>query len=113
MLVYTLFTVSYVMVAADLPDLFLYASIGIFGLAVWSIPTIMSAAVGDYMGPVQAVRAFWFHYVVFRCRADYRACSGGISGGYHRNVQHGFLALCGPDGKCGGADVFSAATFFA
>ncbi len=58
MLVYALFTVSYVMVAADLPDLFLYASIAIFGLAVWSIPTIMSAAVGDYMGPVQAVRAF-------------------------------------------------------
>jgi MFS family permease len=65
MLVYTLFTVSYVMVAADLPDLFLYASIGIFGLAVWSIPTIMSAAVGDYMGPVQAVRAFGFITLFF------------------------------------------------
>ncbi len=33
-LVYALFTVSYVMVAADLPNPFLYASIGIFGLAV-------------------------------------------------------------------------------
>jgi MFS family permease len=35
-------------------------SIGIFGLAVWSIPTIMSAAVGDYTGPVRAVKAFGF-----------------------------------------------------
>ena len=33
MVVYTLFTVSYVLVAADLPNVFLYASIGLFGLA--------------------------------------------------------------------------------
>jgi MFS family permease len=55
MTVYTLFTVAYALVAANLPNIFLYASIGIFGLAVWSIPTIMSAAVGDYMGPARAV----------------------------------------------------------
>jgi MFS family permease len=60
MLVYTLFTVSYGLVAAKLPNLFLFASIGIFGLAVWSIPTIMSAAVGDYTGPVRAAKAFGF-----------------------------------------------------
>ena len=65
MVVYTLFTLSYVMVAADLPNPFLYASIGMFGLAVWSIPTIMSAAVGDYMGPVQAVKAFGFITLFF------------------------------------------------
>ncbi len=50
MVVYTLFTISYVLVAADLPNSFLYASIGIFGLTVWSIPTIMSAAVGITQG---------------------------------------------------------------
>ena len=65
MLVYTLFTISYVLVAAKLPNLFLYASIGIFGLAVWSIPTIMSAAVGDYTGPVRAVKAFGFITLFF------------------------------------------------
>ena len=63
--VYILFTLSYVLVAADLPNPFLYASIGIFGLAVWSIPTIMSAAVGDYTGPVQAVKAFGFITLLF------------------------------------------------
>ena len=63
--VYALFTLSYVLVAADLPNLFLYASIGIFGLAVWSIPTIMSAAVGDYAGPVRAVKAFGFITLFF------------------------------------------------
>ncbi|WP_457553870.1 MFS transporter [Desulfobacula sp.] len=65
MVVYTLFTISYALVAANLPDPFLYASIGIFGLAAWSIPTIMAAAVGDYMGPAQAVKAFGFITLFF------------------------------------------------
>lgn len=65
MMVYGLFTLSYALVAANLPNLFLYASIGIFGLAVWSIPTIMSAAVGDYSGPAQAVKAFGFITLFF------------------------------------------------
>ncbi|MBT3388196.1 MAG: MFS transporter [Desulfobacula sp.] len=65
MLVFTLFTISYILVAANLPNPFLYASIGIFGLAVWSIPTIMSAAVGDYAGPVRAVKAFGFITLFF------------------------------------------------
>ena len=63
--VYTLFTIAYALVAADLPNPFLYASIGIFGLAVWSIPSIMSATVGDYAGPVQAVKAFGFITLFF------------------------------------------------
>lgn len=65
MLVYTLFTISYALVAANLPNLFLYASIGIFGLVVWSIPTIMSVAVGDYTGPVRAVKALGFITLFF------------------------------------------------
>jgi MFS family permease len=65
MLVYSLFTISYILVAASLPNQFLYASIVIFGLAVWSIPTIMSAAVGDYNGPEKAVKAFGFITLFF------------------------------------------------
>lgn len=57
-LAYVLFIISYALVAANLPNLFLYASIGIFGVVVWSVPTIMGAAVGDYTDPVQAVKAF-------------------------------------------------------
>jgi MFS family permease len=65
MVVYTLFTISYILVATNLPNPFLYASIVIFGLAVWSIPTIMSATVGDYTGPVRAVKAFGFITLFF------------------------------------------------
>lgn len=65
MMVFTLFTVSYALAAADLPVPYLYASIAIFGITVWSIPTIMSAAVGDYMGPAQAVKFFGFITLFF------------------------------------------------
>lgn len=62
--VFALFTAAYVFAALSGTG-FLYGSIGLFGIAVWSIPTIMSAAVGDYMGPEQAVRAFGFITLFF------------------------------------------------
>lgn len=65
MIVYGLFTISYGLAAGSLPNSFLYASIGIFGLSVWSIPTIMSAAVGDYVGPARAATAFGFITLFF------------------------------------------------
>ncbi len=65
MIVYGLFTISYALVAADLPNVFLYTSICIFGLSVWGIPTIMSAAVGDYVGPEKAVEALGFITLFF------------------------------------------------
>jgi MFS family permease len=65
MVVYALFTVAYTLVAANLPNPYLYASISIFGLTAWSIPTIMSAAVGDYMGPKEAAKAFGFITLFF------------------------------------------------
>jgi len=63
--VFSLFTIAYGLAGASLPNPFLYLSIAIFGLAVWSIPTIMAAAVGDYMGPQKAVKAFGFITLFF------------------------------------------------
>ena len=34
-----------------LPGMFLYLSIGFYGLVAWSIPSIMAAAIGDFVGP--------------------------------------------------------------
>ncbi len=65
MLAYAMFAISYVLVAVDLPNAFLYASIAIFGLTVWSIPTIMSAAAGDYAGPAGAIKALGFITLFF------------------------------------------------
>lgn len=52
--------ISYALMATDLPNFYLYLSIGIFGLSMWSIQTIMSATVGDYVGPENAVSVFGF-----------------------------------------------------
>lgn len=56
---------AYLLVALPLPEPFLYLSILLFGLALWAIPSIMAAAVGDYLGPEQAASAFGTITVAF------------------------------------------------
>lgn len=63
--VFATFTLSYVLVAVKLQEAYLYLSIMLYGLSAWSIPTIMAAAVGDYMGPSRAAKAFGFITVFF------------------------------------------------
>jgi MFS family permease len=58
MLVFSVQTIAYALAAADLPTTSLYASIALFGVAAWSVPTIMVAAVSDAVGPERALGAF-------------------------------------------------------
>ena len=58
MVVFALQSTAYLLVALPLPDAFLYLSIGLFGICAWSIPGIMAAACGDYMGAEHAVAGF-------------------------------------------------------
>ncbi len=58
MIVFALHTVAYLFIALRLPDSFAYLSIFLWGIGVWSIPSIMAAAVGDYLGPQRAAVAF-------------------------------------------------------
>ena len=65
MLVFLLQMLAYLMVAANLPPLFLYLSIGFYGIVAWSIPSIMVAAVSEYVGPEKALAAFGFITFIF------------------------------------------------
>ena len=65
MIVFSFQAAAYVLVALPLPEPFLYASIILFGLVVWAIPSIMAAAVGDYLGPEQAAAAFGTITLIF------------------------------------------------
>ncbi|MBI3444428.1 MAG: MFS transporter [Magnetospirillum sp.] len=65
MIVFSCQATAYGLVALPLPEPFLYASIILFGLVVWSIPSIMAAAVGDYLGPEQAAQAFGTITMIF------------------------------------------------
>ena len=64
-IVFSLQAVSYLLIATRLPGLFLYLSIGFYGLVAWSIPSIMAAAVGDYFGARRAATAFGFVTFIF------------------------------------------------
>lgn len=65
MLVFSLQTLAYLLVAANLPPMFLYLSIGCYGIVAWSIPSIMVAAVSEYVGVDKALAAFGFITFIF------------------------------------------------
>ncbi|MCX7991254.1 MAG: MFS transporter [Proteobacteria bacterium] len=56
---------AYILIATGLPGIFLYASIFFYGVVAWSIPTIMAAAVGDYVGRRNSAKAFGFITFIF------------------------------------------------
>ncbi|MCB1763671.1 MAG: MFS transporter [Gammaproteobacteria bacterium] len=58
MMVFMLHTLAYLLIALPLPGNFTYLSIFLWGIGVWSIPSIIAAAVGDYLGADRAAAAF-------------------------------------------------------
>lgn len=64
-IVFSFQLLSYVLVATKLPGIFLYLSIFCYGIVAWSIPTIMAAAVGDYVGAHNSAKAFGFITFIF------------------------------------------------
>lgn len=56
---------AYLIVASRLTDIFLYISIGLFGIVAWSIPSIMAATISDYVKPEKAASAFGFITFIF------------------------------------------------
>jgi len=59
-LVFTIQTMAYILIALNLPGLSLYLSIFCYGIVAWSIPSIMAALIGDYVGPQRTVAVFGF-----------------------------------------------------
>ncbi len=77
MFVFFIQSLAYFFIAFPLPDIFLYASIGLYGLVAWSIPSIMAALVGDYYGTRKATRVFGMITFVF---AVGQICGPAIAG---------------------------------
>ncbi len=63
--VFTIQSLAYLFIALRMGDIFLYLSIGCYGIVAWSIPSIMAAMVGDYVGPQRAVHVFAFVTFIF------------------------------------------------
>lgn len=64
-IVFFLQMLAYLLVASELPGASLYLSIGFYGIVAWSIPSIMAAAVGDYVGAQKAGQAFGLITFIF------------------------------------------------
>jgi len=61
------FAASYALAAANIGPAALWGSVVLFGIAAWSVPAILGAAVGDYAGPRNAVRVLATITVAFAC----------------------------------------------
>ncbi len=63
--VFAIQAMAYLFIALHMGDLFLYLSIACYGIVVWSVPSIMAAMVGDYVGGQRAIHVFAFVTFVF------------------------------------------------
>ena len=64
-IVFFLQTLAYLLAASGLPGVFLYLSVFFYGIVAWSIPSIMAAAMGDYVGAHKAATAFGLVTFIF------------------------------------------------
>ena len=64
-IVFSLQMTAYLLIASGLSGVFLYLSIGLYGIVAWSIPCIMAAAVGDYAGSEKMTAAFGLVTFIF------------------------------------------------
>ncbi len=64
-IVFSFQMLAYLLVAGKLPPFFLYVSIAFYGIVAWSIPSIMVAAVSEYVGIDKALAAFGFITFIF------------------------------------------------
>jgi MFS family permease len=65
LMVFSIQMCAYLLIALSLPGMFLYLSIGCYGIVAWAIPSIMAALVGDYVGPQKTARVFGFITFIF------------------------------------------------
>jgi MFS family permease len=65
MIVFSIQTLSYLLVGMQLTGPALMLSIGCFGIVAWSIPSIMIALVGDLVGAQNTVRVFGLITFIF------------------------------------------------
>ena len=85
-LAYLVLGVSYIVYALVKVKFGFYLSAVLFGFTAWSIPTIMAAAAGDYVGPRLAPAGLGFITLFF----GIGQALGPLLGGYIADVTHSF-----------------------
>ncbi|MCW9034694.1 MAG: MFS transporter [Rhodospirillales bacterium] len=78
-IVYGLQTAAYALAAVATSGWALYLSVGLYGIAVFSIPAIISAMMGDYLGPRRAAAGLSFITFFFAAGQVIGPASAGIA----------------------------------
>lgn len=86
MIAFAVFCLAYALVALNMGPLGLYISITLFGFTAWSIPTIISAAAGDYLGVDAAAGGLAMMTFIFTIGQSV----GPAMGGYLAQATGGF-----------------------
>ena len=74
--------VAYALIAAGTGMVGLYLSIILFGLSAWSLPSIVAAAAGDYLGPEKAAAGFAILTLMFAFGQVLGPAGAGILAGW-------------------------------
>jgi MFS family permease len=91
MIAFAVLGLSYSMVAFELGLAGLYVSIVLFGFAAWSVPTIISAAAGDYLGVEAAASGLAIMTLLFAVGQS----AGPVGAGYLAELGGGFATSYG------------------
>lgn len=59
-IVFSIQTTAYLLASLELSIVSVYLSLGLFGIVLWSVPTIIAALVGDCAGPERVAAVFGF-----------------------------------------------------
>lgn len=95
MVVFGLQTCAYLLVGLSLPPLAVYLSLVCYAVVAWSVPSIMAALVGDYVGAEGAAAAFGFITFIFGIGQIAGPALAGSLAGKTGSFQPGFLvAAC-------------------
>jgi MFS family permease len=95
MTVFSIQAVAYLLIGLDLPEVFLYLSIGCFGIVAWSIPSIMAALVGDYVGLQRVAAIFGFVTFIFGLGQIAGPYLAGVIAQSTGRFSASFLMACG------------------
>ncbi len=90
-LVFALQTVAYLLVGLGLDGSALTVSMVLYGLAVFAIPAIMAAAMGDYLGISKAATAFATVTIFFAFGQTLGPVGAGLIAGATGSFAHAYL----------------------
>ncbi|BCS55740.1 MFS transporter [Geobacter sp. SVR] len=90
-LVFAVQTAAYLLAGLRLGGAGLAVSISLYGLAVFAIPAIMAAAVGDYLGPSRAAAAFATVTVFFALGQTIGPAGAGLMAGTAGSFSGAYL----------------------